>query len=477
MNVLFSILKFVGELLLNCLSDLFSAIFHKTPKGEKFDADFIPASRLLSRFNKGFSVTGNRAASIQDSIMHVLVVASSGAGKSTTILVPSLFNLAKHGNSCLVNDPSGEIANATIPYLKEQGYEILMLNFADAEHSCGYNPFAFDKSNSDSQKTNSMLVRHTLGTSVNDQFWNLSGTNTISVFTALTKTLEPKVHHYTTVRFLLESFITDPDYVDKLVASSNNPELIREYKMLLHMEEKVRSNVIATCRAALNIFSNPEVQKVTSFNSIDFASFRKKKTVLFIQNKISDLQFYSCLTSIFAEQFFGALMSKLPDKKDNHVFFLFDEFSSLYLPSIQVALSNLRKFNCGILLVIQDYNQLKHIYGTYQAEAIRSNTYIKIYFGNQPLEVCKDLEQIAGLYEFVDKDGRKQVRQLIKADQMRRLKKNRALIFMGGNMPIYGRMKPYYRNWRYMFHAKKSMPEFSSSCPFNTVPLPTIPSK
>jgi type IV secretory pathway TraG/TraD family ATPase VirD4 len=273
---------------------------------------------------------------------------------------------------------------------------------------------------------------------------------------------------------LLESFITKGKEVDRMVAQSGNPILVQEYKLLVAMEPKVLSNVIATCRAALNLFANPEIQKMTSYNSIDFVDFRKKKIVLYIQNKIHDIQFYSCLTSIFAEQLFGALMSKLPEKKDNQVFFLIDEFSSLYLPSIMVALSNLRKFDCGIMLVIQDYSQLCHIYGNNQAQAIRSNTYIQIYFGNQPLAVCKDLEQMAGRQEIEEENGRTNTKPLISAEHIRRLPKNHALVFMGNNLPIYAKMKPYYKHWIYNGYTKLPTPSFISQCPFEIVPIPKI---
>lgn len=475
MSTITKSLGFIGGALLNGLSNLFESFSNRVLKGQTLDADFLQPNELLSRYNKGLCLTGNRHATLADSVMHGLVVASSGSGKSVTVLMPSAFNLAKHGNRVIIHDPAGEIALNTAGYYSEQGYEVQYLNFADANNSVGYNPLAFAHSISDIQKICSLLVRNSLGDGGKDPFWNNSATTCLVLFCLLAQSLGKEYYHFPAVKHLLETAMIDSKPLDLIItrAAAKDPVILQEYKLFLAMEAKVRANVLQTCRAALNIFANPEVARITSVNTIDFSEFRKRKIVIYIQNKIHDIKFYSVLTSCFCEQFFGSLMSSLPTKKDGYVFFLIDEFSSLYLPSIMVALSNLRKFQAGVLCVIQDYNQIKHIYGVHQAEAIRTNTYAKVYFGNQPLEICKELEQLAGRYEETDDNGKTTVKTLITAEHIRRLPKNHALIFMGANLPIYAVMKPFYKHSQYSQYATIPQPTPDNNTPV-IISLPKV---
>ena len=108
--------------------------------------------------------------------------------------------------------------------------------------------------------------------------------------------------------------------------------------------------------------------------------FRKKKVALYIQNSVADQKYYSVLTSIFFEQFFSYVMSRFPHKDEQDIFFLADEASSLRLPTLQLAVSNVRKHRAGIMLIIQDFNQLVNCYGKQEAEAIRANCFSKLFF-------------------------------------------------------------------------------------------------
>lgn len=479
MNSIIKSLSFIGQAFINGLSNLFES--NTTPKGKELDADFLKPNELLSRYNKGFCITGNRHATLEDSTKHVLVAGSSGSFKSVTTLFNSAYNLAEHGHSVIIHDPAREIAPKTAGYYSQEGYEPMYLDFADANRSIGYNPLAFANTISEIQKICHLLIfKGNNGSNSKDPFWDNSALTVLVLFCLVARSLGKEYYHFPAVKYLLEKAMihakAQSSPIDMLIvkAAAQDAQIFHEYKLLLAMEDKVRANVFQTCRSALSIFSNPEVARITSTNSIDFSEFRKQKKVVYIQNKIHEIQFYSVLTSCFCEQFFGSLMSSLPTEDDRHVFFLIDEFSSLYLPSMMIALSNLRKFNSGVLLVIQDYNQLKHIYGTHQAEAIRTNTYTKVYFGNQPLEVCKELEQLAGRYEETDENGKREVKTLIAAEHIRRLEKGHALVFMGNNLPIYAEMKPFFEHSIYSSYARIPEPEPNNTHVPNTIPLPKL---
>lgn len=222
------------------------------------------------------------------------------------------------------------------------------------------------------------------------------------------------------------------------------------------------------------LFSDESVKRVTSFDTIDFDSFRKEKTALFVMNKTSDLQYYAPISATFFLQFLGHIMSiPVPKENERSVFFLIDEASSLFLPTtLQIALANLRKYMCGVMLVVQDFNQLTHLYGKPEAESIRSNCFSKVYFPNQPLETCRELEALLGKREYEDDEGRTHTRVLLTADEIRCMDEKHALIFCGSKRAIYAYMRPFYKSFRFSSFSKLPEPDMNRNlAPFSTVPI------
>jgi type IV secretory pathway TraG/TraD family ATPase VirD4 len=230
--------------------------------------------------------------------------------------------------------------------------------------------------------------------------------------------------------------------IDLLFIRANDPRLLSDYKAFVAYDSKMLMSIVATTRTALSIFSDPCVAKVTSVDTLCFEQFQKEKTILYINNSVADMHYYSVISSIFFEQFFGAIMSKLPDKhKDIPVFCLLDESSSLYLNILPTAISNVRKHHCGIFQVYQHYGQIVDLYGSAQARNIAANCYAKIYMSGQSLETAKELEAILGQFEYATELGTGR-RPLMSADEIRQ--SNDAIILCGNAAPIKTKLIPYY---------------------------------
>ena len=114
---------------------------------------------------------------------------------------------------------------------------------------------------------------------------------------------------------------------------------------------------------------------------------------MYIQNSVADQKYYACLTSIFFEQFFSFLFGRFPKDIEQDIFLLIDEASSLNLPTLPLAVANVRKHRSGIMLLVQDFNQLIHNYGKYEADGIKANCFAKMYFTGQSLETATELEE------------------------------------------------------------------------------------
>lgn len=467
-KILFSVLEQILKFFFEVLEGIFSGV---PKRNEKYSAKFVSASSLLGIWQKGFCLTGKRNLSVKLSYHNTLIIGGTGVGKSSVTLIPSLFTMQ---GSFIVHDPSGELFLKTAGYLKEKRYEVKRLNFADPDVSCTFNPLHRANSSSAVQKISSMLIENTLNNNNNgkDNFWNLQATGLIAMLITILKTQTEEYQNLYNVRHLLNAMGGNPKEMDKLFSRCADGKLFSEYKSFIAYDEKVQSGVIATCKAALQIFSDEAVARVTSTDSIDMRVLREKPVALFIQNSIADQRYYSVLTSIFFEQFFSHILSRFPEKPEQDVFLLIDEAGSLKLPTLPLAVANVRKHRCGILLAVQDFNQLVHNYGRYEADAVKSNCFAKMYFTGQNLETARELEQTLGRYEFKDKEEKKIIRELMTRDEIRTMKLNRALLVCGHHPPIIAKLRPYYES-----HLMKTYSMFPPPVTGNHLleDLPTLP--
>ena len=444
-------------------------------KKKEYNAEFASQWSLLSGFNTGFCLTGNKNLSVKDSYQNCLIIGGTGAGKSSIVLIPSLYSMK---GSYIVHDPSGELFQKSAGYLKQKGYEIKVLNFARPEISSNYNPLARAKNSSDIQKIASLLVENSMGGNKKEPFWNNLATSLLTMLIQILKTQGEEYQNLYNVRNLLNSMGGNPKAIDALFSKNATEKLFYEYKSFLAYDDKVTSGVIATCKAALQIFNDENIGKVTSSDNISFEDFRNKPTVLYIQNSVADQKYYSTLTSIFFEQLFSYTLSRFPKETEQNIFFLIDECSSLHLPTLPLATANVRKHSAGIMLIIQDYFQLVNNYGKYESDAIRANCFAKMYFTGASLETAKELEQLLGKFEYKDKNDKTVIRSLKTSDEIRMLKQNRAILICGHHAPVLAKLHPYYKSIRYRNYSNIPAPESGCHSSFDTLPvlqLPIIP--
>src|SRR5258708_30984562 len=130
--------------------EFFEVIISGIPKKAKgYNAEFASATTLLSRREYGFCLTGKRNLSVKHSYQNALIIGGTGTGKSSVVLIPSLFTMQ---GSFIIHDPSGELYAKSAGYLNQKGYEVKLLNFARPAVSAGYNPLTRASTPSDVQK-------------------------------------------------------------------------------------------------------------------------------------------------------------------------------------------------------------------------------------------------------------------------------------------------------------------------------------
>ena len=447
--MLFTIIESFIEVVVFVFTRLFASLGKLFGFNKKNDHDltgrFLAEKELLSKREKGFNLTGKRQLSEQLSFQNLMITGSTGTGKSSVVIIPSALTMDA---SYVINDPSGELFQKTSGYLSRKGYQVKVLNYTKPEISVGFNILARAESKAQMAKVASTLVRAALKSGKENPFWNLQATNLITMHISLVKRMEPKYQNLANVRRLLQIMSGQAKQLDKLIVKYGNDAILESYKSFIAMAPNTFTSISATALAALGLFEDEEVAKVTSVDTLDLDSFRKQKVVLYVQAPTIDIKYYAPLTSVLMEQMFGHIMNEIPDRKDENIFFLLDEAASLTMPSLPVTISNIRKYAAGIMLVYQDFNQVIQNFGKNDAETIRTNSFSKLFFTGQSLETARVLEATLGKYTYEDEKGIKRTRSLMTTDEIRTMPLDQALLICGHHRPILTKMTPYYKNKR-----------------------------
>jgi type IV secretion system protein VirD4 len=398
----------------------------------------------------------------------VLLAGPTGSGKTTRLLLKSLYEFCCC--SIVVNDPSQELFLLSSGHLSKN-FKIQTLNFSDSRSSSGYNILSRIKKPNDVHRISDLLVRTTISGNSSDPFWSLQSKALLSIFIRLVLHQPKEFQNTANVLHILNHFAASPQVVDKWIVRTGDAKLLLEYKSMVATPEKTLQNIVASAKAALQLFEDTEIAKVTSHDSIDFEMLRKEPTVLFLHNSVADQKYISILNSIFFEQLYGHILQKLPGNDDLDLFVILEEASSMYIPVFPIAISNTRKHRVGNLVCVQSPGQLKANYEK-DTDNIVSNCITKIYLpGATAMETLREIETLSGKYIYKDDNGAETTRPLITADEIRLLDEDRSLILSGNQPIIKGSTSPYYRSIRYRSFSKTPPVSMAGDIPKTPIPL------
>ena len=96
--------------------------------------DGVPARAVLDKKGK---LVGNFKSGV-----HALVIGATGSGKTTTFINPMIQLIAATncGSSMIMTDPKGELFDLHSNFLKERGYNVMVLDLRDTYSSSRWNP-------------------------------------------------------------------------------------------------------------------------------------------------------------------------------------------------------------------------------------------------------------------------------------------------------------------------------------------------
>ncbi|QTE35864.1 type IV secretory system conjugative DNA transfer family protein [Mucilaginibacter gossypii] len=469
MTEIISILLECIQFMFSLIADIFSVIIDAFAKQKGFNAEFGSERSISSRFNKGFVISKNRRLSRKASFSNLLLVGPTGSGKTSRILLKNLYSLKQ--SSIILNDPSGELFLLSSGYLSRY-FKILTINFSDSSASTGgFNILSRIRKPNDVNKIAHLLVATSLDKGNSDPFWSISTKSLLSILIRVTLFQPEQYRNMANVLQLLHILAAYPEKIDVLIANAQDEKLILDYKSFISTPERTLQNIIASAKAALQLFDDPEIAKTTAHDSISFDELRATPTIIFLHNSVGDQKYVSILSSIFFEQFYNHILQRLPLKRELSIQVILEEASSMYIPLLALATANCRKARVGNIIAVQTKGQLKTFYKD-DAENIAANCLTKLYLpGLTAMDELREIEALGGKAMYTDEKGIERVKALVTADEIRLLHENRSIIISGNKPLIKGRTSPYYRSLIYGRYAKIPPVSLEGGIPDTPVPL------
>jgi len=408
---------------------------------------------------------------------HILIVAKTGGGKTTKLILPILYNdCLSPVRSTIVIDSKPEmwskLANLTKKYCPEK--EILRFSPLDTEKSLSWNILAKVEDDTDCKLIADTIVRATdlPGAKHDSPFFR---NNALSVLNGIMVGLlddqkagkdelsMPRVHQ------IVHS--GNKALADWLEAHPSALRFTKAFVELVRSGSQNADTVVSELAMRVNAWDIKSVQATTWKNEIDLEVLVKKPTLFIVEFKESELEMLRPLANVITVELMRFL-TKYAEKQPKvtlprPVSLVIDEFASAIgkLPDIHVKLNTMRSRNISIVAAIQSVAQIKANYENF-ADSVIAGFSTKIFM--PPLDLpdaemaSKDTGQMTIRYStkssgtnrkiiewFASKNynvqEQVQQRPVLTPDEIGRPPDNIATIFLPNTLPFQAHLVPYYK--------------------------------
>lgn len=396
---------------------------------------------------------------------HTLIIGTTGSGKTTTFISPTIQILAntKSKPSMLISDPKGELYALHAKSLLKRGYEVKILDLRNPYCSIRWNPlekpfemyqemlsldnkvsvneeegyYIFEnKIYYDKDELNAVIqvkkqeLFDEVYEDLNDicsvlcpvknksePIWESGAKNFILAITlAMLEDSENPNNEMTKEKFNFFNIMkiatnTQNDCEDLMEYFKHRSPISKSVslsKQVLDASDKTRGSYLSTIFDKLSMFSDMSICSLTSANEIDFAEISTKPTALFLQIP-DEKETRHTLAAMVILQAYKALVAKANTYPDlslpRSVYFLLDEFGNLpQVHKLEQMITVGRSRKIWLALVVQSYAQLAKVYDEKSADIIKSNCNIQIFIGTTDQKTIEEFSKKCGNYSIIQKN-------------------------------------------------------------------------
>ena len=396
---------------------------------------------------------------------HTLIIGTTGSGKTTTFISPTIQILAntKSKPSMLISDPKGELYALHAKSLLKRGYDVKILDLRNPYCSIRWNPlekpfemyqemlsldnkvsvneeegyYIFEnKIYYDKDELNAVIqvkkqeLFDEVYEDLNDicsvlcpvknksePIWESGAKNFILAITlAMLEDSENPNNEMTKEKFNFFNIMkiatnTQNDCEDLMEYFKHRSPISKSVslsKQVLDASDKTRGSYLSTIFDKLSMFSDMSICSLTSANEIDFAEISTKPTALFLQIP-DEKETRHTLAAMVILQAYKALVAKANTYPDlslpRSVYFLLDEFGNLpQVHKLEQMITVGRSRKIWLALVVQSYAQLAKVYDEKSADIIKSNCNIQIFIGTTDQKTIEEFSKKCGNYSIIQKN-------------------------------------------------------------------------
>lgn len=334
---------------------------------------------------------------------NVLVVGTSGAGKTRSIVSP---NLLQATGSYVVTDPKGNLYKKYGEYLKEKGYDVKKLDFTNPKESAHYNFFHYVKDSKDIVKiAHALMNQRDMSNFRGDFFWDDASELLIQAMVAymiegekeedrtlcnmmrLLETCKPGTLAYEGNNLELK--------FNRIYAYNSQSFAVRQFNKFKTGADKTLKSILIALYAKLGKYDNPDLNEMMKKDDIDLESIGQKKTALFVVVSDTDRSLDG-LVNIFFTQAMNVLCNYADKECEDNclpvpVRFVMDDFATnCAIVDFQRMISSIRSRGISVMLMIQAEAQLSAMYG-HDAKTIIGNCDTYVYLGGNDVETAESI--------------------------------------------------------------------------------------
>jgi len=412
---------------------------------------------------------GRHAVAIpeEEQYQHLLLVAPTGAGKTSGLILPNL--LREPGTrSLVITDPKRELLRLTSPYLRATYGDdrVLAFDFLDPALSTGYNPLTAIVDAASADLFAQTWVRNT-GTS-KEPFWDNAARTLIGA--AALHLVRDEEGVVPPLAALVDFLCGQPaEAVTEALSESPVPEarrLARGFLTNMAKNERLVGSVFAELPPRFACLNLESVRRVTAVGEFDPRRLIERPMAVYLALDLDHARTLAPLTACFFRDLFAGLAAIAKGTIDGQlplpVLAYLDEFGTLgHIPEFQSRMATVRSARIGCLLVVQDLAQLAKEYGKEGADTILTNATTKLCLAGVTHDDAEYFSKLAGtttvhatnrgsthplLLPWADRGNRgvgEVARPLITADELRTLGDD-VLLVAGRHHPVRARQTRYY---------------------------------
>ena len=390
----------------------------------------------------------------------------SGSGKSASYSIPNAHQCL---GSYVFTDPKGELHDTTAGYLKEQGYDIKVLNLVRPQYSDGYNPLMHIASELDVDVIANTIVKGQKTDSGSDPYWD-------DMAEMLLKAL---IYYLIATRPEEEQNLASCAELVRAANKNGGSNLLSDlmsqlpydhparmyYKSIEIAPEKTYGSILSSLQSKLGKFDSKEIAELTSTDTINFEEIGSKKTAVYVISSDTHTA-YDFLLTIF----FSQMIQQLYDYADQNggrlkerTYFILDEFANIgKIPDFDKKISTSRSRGISFSVILQNIDQLEAVYEK-SYETIMGNCDTHVFLGSNSFKTVEYFSKQLG-EKTIDRDNisinkdkqnhrtgkslsdQIMARALMTPDELRRLDNDLCIIFEKGLKPVKAKKFYYFKH-------------------------------